>query len=778
MKNVTKAIWVSSIVLVGVVIWLVILFMNINEDRIITDLDEGSIITDPNEGKVKPDDPVEEEEEEEEREEDEPGPAEEKEEVVADPNDGIIITDPKEGDIITPLEFDKFGSYLELKTFLEENTEYSVDYGCPECSVAAVPGAVAADSVSAGSISGDYSATNVQVEGVDEPDIVKNDGKYIYTLSEDKKKLFIVDAFPAQGMNLVSEIDLSNRAYEFFVNDNRLVVFTKIIVEEVDPVVPDNGILFSDPIPGYYYPPQKTRTGVEIYDISNKASAALVDTVSADGRYKNARMVGDYVYVIASQVVNINDLELPVITAGGVDREVDATEIYNCGIVDTGFSFTNILAFNLRESDIGVESKTFLTGSTNAMYMSHKNIFLTNKKRVRESIIFEGLVEEVIKPLVPVDVDAAIDSVMESEDVWYEEQSKVYDLVEEYSRSLIGEEKENFDKELLEKTEEYNDKNQKEFLKTVIHKIGVDKSVIVYRGSGEVIGRVLNQFSMDEFNGNFRIATTTGSQRDDSSLNHLFVLDENLKGVGGIEDIAKGEKIHSVRFMGGKAYMVTFKKIDPFFVIDVESPEDPKILGYLKIPGFSDYLHPFDENHIIGVGKETVEASDELKDDRGLDFAWFQGIKISLFDVSDVENPKEKTKIIIGDRGTDSISLKDHKAFLFDKERELLVIPILLAEIDEGEYGGEVPPNVRGERIWQGAFVLNIDENDISERGRITHYDEVDFAEGNSIYWGPKTIERSLYMDDYLYTVSDSKIKANEIVGLAEVNELILAVDR
>jgi hypothetical protein len=236
--------------------------------------------------------------------------------------------------------------------------------------------------------------------------------------------------------------------------------------------------------------------------------------------------------------------------------------------------------------------------------------------------------------------------------------------------------------------------------------------------------------------------------------------------VGSVEDLAPGERIYSARFIGDRAYLVTFKKVDPFYVIDLSDPMDPEVLGFLKIPGYSDYLHPFDEDHVIGVGKWTEES------DSG-NFAWYQGVKISVFDVSDVSNPVESANIILGDRGTDSYALRDHKAFLFDKEKGILVIPVSLAKIDESKYDGDIPANAFGQVYWQGAMVLDIDEDSIEERGRVSHYDEDD--EFNRWYWGGnKAVQRSLYMDDVLYTISQSKIKANDLGTIAEINEVDL----
>jgi len=191
------------------------------------------------------------------------------------------------------------------------------------------------------------------------------------------------------------------------------------------------------------------------------------------------------------------------------------------------------------------------------------------------------------------------------------------------------------------------------------------------------------------------------------------------------------------------------------------------VLGKLKIPGFSDYLHPYDEDHIIGVGKEAVEVKEG-------DFAWYQGLKMALFDVSDVENPKEVAKVVIGDRGTDSPALHNHKAFLFNRERNLLVIPVLLAEIKgdkEALQGSEY-----GEYIYQGAYVYSLTPQDgFVLRGRVTHFDsDEEFKKsGYYFYGGPLSVERSLYIGDVLYTISQGKIKANLLADLSELKELV-----
>ncbi|MEM4521214.1 MAG: beta-propeller domain-containing protein, partial [Candidatus Bathyarchaeia archaeon] len=187
-------------------------------------------------------------------------------------------------------------------------------------------------------------------------------------------------------------------------------------------------------------------------------------------------------------------------------------------------------------------------------------------------------------------------------------------------------------------------------------------------------------------------------------------------------------------------------------------PANPRVLGKLKIPGYSDYLHPYNENYLIGIGKETVPAEEG-------DFAWYQGLKISLFNISDIENPREEAKVVIGDRGTDSPTLRDHHALLFDKKRNLLAIPILEAKIFEEDYIGGRPPWAYGRPVFQGAYIFHISPEDgIILRGKITH---MEGNEINPLY----EVKRILYIGEVLYTVSDGKIKANNIESLGEITE-------
>jgi uncharacterized secreted protein with C-terminal beta-propeller domain len=321
---------------------------------------------------------------------------------------------------------------------------------------------------------------------------------------------------------------------------------------------------------------------------------------------------------------------------------------------------------------------------------------------------------------------------------------------------------------------------------TIIHKISINTGNVTYIAQGEVPGRILNQFSMDEYNGYFRIATTVDGiwNSETPSSNNIYVLDDHLKQVGKVENIAPGESIYAARFMGDRAFLVTFVQVDPLFTVDLADPSNPRILGELKIPGYSEYLQPYDENHIIGIGKEvdpTIDA-DKVHTPGAIYYTAILGLKIALFDVTDIEHPVEEAKVVIGDRGTDSPALYDHKALLFDREKNLLVLPVSVYEIpqevkDQYEQSNGTT-DLFGTFTFQGAYVYRLSlENGFEFQGRITHQTPEQIEQPKDTwYWGSSNtdITRALYIGDTLYTISGSMIKMNSLADLSEQNNLTL----
>jgi uncharacterized secreted protein with C-terminal beta-propeller domain len=311
---------------------------------------------------------------------------------------------------------------------------------------------------------------------------------------------------------------------------------------------------------------------------------------------------------------------------------------------------------------------------------------------------------------------------------------------------------------------------------TEVYKFSLSGNDVSFASKGKVEGRIINQFAMSEFRDNLRVATQKGSTwgwRDQNrATSNVYVLNEDLEKIGEVEGIAPGENMHSARFMGEKGYLVTFRNTDPLFVIDLADPTDPEVLGELKIPGYSDYLHPYDEDHLIGFGKHTVE---NILDDGSIDpdFAWYQGVKIAMFDVSDVNNPKELFNEIIGDRGTDTPVVHNHKALMFDRQKNVMAFPITIREVAEEN----AEPRTYGELTFSGAVVYDIDlDQGFDLRGKVTHYNDEVFSKTGYDFYGSYdyNINRMLYIGDHFYSVSNNIIKASDWDNLTPVKSIIL----
>jgi uncharacterized secreted protein with C-terminal beta-propeller domain len=309
---------------------------------------------------------------------------------------------------------------------------------------------------------------------------------------------------------------------------------------------------------------------------------------------------------------------------------------------------------------------------------------------------------------------------------------------------------------------------------TSIYRVSISGADLTLQAQGSVPGNVINQYAMDENAGYFRVATNWyGSSTSNQQINNVYVLDQNLTVVGKLEGLAPDENLHSVRFMGDKVYLVTFKQTDPLFVIDLSQPTNPTVLGELKIPGYSDYLHPYDSTHLIGLGKEAVES------DR-TDFAWYQGLKLALFDVSNVGHPTQLSNYVVGDRGTTSLALNEPKAFLFDKDKGLLVIPVSLALVDNST--GQARDSSYGTTVWQGAYVFSVSlDGGFTLKGTVTHIDPAQLNSQGHLktsysYYGTQNSEitRALYIGNTLYTFSNSMVKLNSLSDMTQTGQINL----
>lgn len=526
-------------------------------------------------------------------------------------------------------------------------------------------------------VANDYSKTNTQVQGVDEADIVKTDGTYIYYLTNEK--LTIINTENASQMKEMSTIkfDETFTPEEIFLNNDKIIVIGKRY--EYDKTERKIGIDEDFLYPNYM---DKTYTSAKLYNVKDKTNPTLERTVEVEGDYLTARMIGSNVYIASNKYMyyayicntykstelNEDDFK-PHYLDTATSNETKSIN-FDCIYYIPEFedtNYLNIVAFNITNNqEANVES---YLGAGEEIYASKENLYVTKTK---------------------------------------------YD---------------------------YERKN-KTSITTEIYKFNLNNANCTFAKAGDVPGSVLNQFLMDECNGYFRIATTDStSWNSESNTNNLYVLNENLETIGKIEGLAKGERIYSVRFMGNRAYMVTFVETDPLFVIDLSNPTTPTVLGELKIPGYSKYLHPYDETHLIGIGEDT-EVVNYGYGDRVVT----NGMKMAMFDVTDPNNPQELYNVKIGEKGTYSELLYNHKALLFSKEKNIIAFPI---SITDNDY----------KVTFQGAIVYGVSlEKGFELKTKIsnsaTDYDR---------YYSRNRVERIIYIKDTLFTLSNGLIKAVDL---------------
>jgi len=545
-----------------------------------------------------------------------------------------------------------------------------------------------ADSVTTESVSKDYSKTNVQVDGVDEADIVKTDGKYIYYVGRDK--INIIEVGKEGKLKKVKEITYKYDEIDYFypqeiyINQNKLIVIgQKQISEET---TEEKSYLNS----------YKTYTVAKIYDVENKKNTNLEREIEVEGSYLSSRMIGDNIYLLSNKYIysylfrekaieELNEEEFKPKYFDTVINESLQTKEFNdiCYLPESNdTSYLNIVGFNINNNEpANVES---YLGAGTKVYASQNNLYVAMTKYEYKDVKLHGFYNN-------------------------------YDI------------------------------------NTYIYKFELSDGKTTYKNVGSVPGEILNQFSMDENNGYFRIATTDRENwNQETNRNNMYVLDSELNIVGKVEDLARGEKIYSVRFMGNRAYMVTFVETDPLFVIDLSEPTNPVVLGELKIPGYSKYLHPYDETHLIGFGEDT-----KLVNYGYGDIVTTDGMKMALFDVTDPSNPTELYTVKIGEKGTYSELLNNHKALLFSKEKNIIAFPISITKEDY-------------EVVFQGAVVYGLDlENGFNLRGQIAHFDT-----NEETYSYNKSVERIIYIEDNLFTLSKELVKSTDLNTMEEKSKI------
>jgi len=596
----------------------------------------------------------------------------------------------------------KFSSEEEFKNYLTQAEEVSGYFGIGyfagrggwEEAGIGMPSPLLAEEGGVPKAPERVSETTVQVPGIDEPDVVKTDGKEIYFSPRrswpiwrepvivervppypyQKPKIKIVKAFPPTELALDSEIEKSG--------DLLLIKDKKILV------------IFA----------QKEILGFDVSDPKNPKKKWEMK-LDEKNQIVTSRLYKGKIYLVTKNLIDkIHPCPIKPLIVEGKEIEIKCQEIYHPVFpvpVDVTF-----LAMILDPLSGEIEKKISFVGSSgkSVVYMSENSLYITYT--FYESIIkiFSKFLKQNGKDLFPEWVREKIEK-LETYDI--SEQAKMLEwqiILEKYRNSLDKDERLRFDNEFQNRFSDFVKKEMRGIEKTGIAKINLEKFEIV--ASGEVPGFPLNQFALDEYKENLRIAVTVGErswwwgfgwQRE--SANDVYVLDKNLTIIGKIQDLGLTERIYSARFIQDKGYLVTFRQIDPFYVLDLSDPKNPQLKGQLKIPGYSSYMHPITKDKILGIGKEGWK------------------VKISLFDVKDAENPQELDKYILDESWSDI--LNTHHAFLLDEKHQIFFLP--------GSKGGYIF-SYSGDKLKLVKAVSQI------------------------------SARRAIYIGDFLYIISDTKI--------------------
>ncbi|OGY94710.1 MAG: hypothetical protein A2406_02170 [Candidatus Komeilibacteria bacterium RIFOXYC1_FULL_37_11] len=628
-------------------------------------------------------------------------------------------------------EFSKFKSLDEFKKYIEE-MEDGAYYSIGLTRNTATP-QMAIDNLGDGSLplgesdtvkeapsgmgsgSADrFSGTNVQVVGIDEPDILKTDGQQIY-FSDNSGGYWLEEPMPIDIM-----MDSTDSIAPRYVNDVKTNVIgawppTDLALSSEIKLAGD--LLLADKVLLVF-----SDRKIVAYDVSNPKQPTEKWTIDLDDDtyLLNSRLYNDKVYLITQTYLNrYNPCPISPLLKSGQVLAIPCGEIYhpNSPIqVDSTFS---VVSLDPQSGDI--DNKISFVGNqgTANIYMSQNALYVAYTKNLDMFDFMFGFINSELKTLIPGDLLARINKLDDYDISSQSKFSELQTIMNEWMGSLDDDAMLKFENDMQNKAENYYEKNKRSLLSTGIAKININDLKI--SASGSVPGYLLNQFSMDEYQGNLRVATTIGDiwgwapSGSDSQANDVYVLDQNLNTIGSVLNLGVGERIYSARFIGDLGYLVTFRQTDPFYVLNLADPKNPKMVGELKIPGYSSYLHPIKENKILGIGMENGN------------------VKLSYFDVADASNPKEISKYSLSEYGSEA--LYNHHAFLQDEKHQVFFLP-----------------------SYSGGYIFSYAN------------DQIELVKAVSL----PDAKRAVYINDYLYILANDYMAVLDENTWEKVNELDL----
>src|SRR3989344_3727027 len=489
------------------------------------------------------------------------------------------------------------------------------------------------------------SDTNVQVKGIDEPDIVKTNGEEIFVSTPNyyiygkpmmeitpfqiegdsriappyyppQQETKVVDALPADQIKQIGKLP---RQGEMLLSGNNLVIFENNFVYGFDVSKPEA-------------PEEKWKVRME------------------DSFLSSARLMDGKVYLVTQSYINYSSpCPIRPLYVNEKVVQIACTDIYHpiAPISDS----TTYHAFRLNPATGEVEKNLSFVGSSgqSIVYMSEDNLYITYVYNEDQVKILADFLKTNGQGLLPSSITDKINKLLSYDISSGAKQVELSNILQKYYAGISQDDRRMLENDMENKLSDYVKAHVRDLTSTGIVKIALSDFGI--KATGRVPGMPLNHFALDEYKGNLRIATTISGQgtiwggwRNDSSANDVYVMDNDLDVIGSITDLGLTERIYSARFVGERAFLVTFRQTDPFYVLDLSNPRSPKMAGELKIPGYSSYLHPLKENLIVGVGQENGR------------------VKLSLFDVSDSSNPKEVDKYTLDEYYSEAQN--NHHAFL------------------------------------------------------------------------------------------------------------------
>ncbi len=560
------------------------------------------------------------------------------------------------------------------------------------------------------------SETNVQIVGIDEPDIVKTDGENIFFSQrdwygirpmiepmavdvdepdmilprkyEDQSATKVIDAFPPEDLGVLSKIEESGELLLDKAEETLIVLSYSDIVG---------------------------------YDVSDPDDPKKVWTLSLEDNTSmvTARMTDGKVYLVTQTWLD-RTRPCPVmpITRGSARISIPCADIYVPMQIEPVSHTYSILEIDPSTGAVNNKLAFASDGGATTVSVSKNNVYLASRSYSAPLDVMLDIIISSAKPYIGIAEQVRIKTIMGYDISLSGKMNEINQIIQNDFIRKTASERLRLETEFNNAVEQQIEKRKRELDQTRIVRVPLDTLTIA--ATGEVPGNLLNQFSIDEHNGDVRISTTIGQTwmpwgGRGEMVNDIYVLGSDLKQKGSILDLGKGERIFATRFMGDKGYLVTFRQIDPFFVLDLSEPTSPKMVGELKIPGFSSYLEELSSDLVLGVGRED------------------NSVKISLFDVSDVTSPEEQDKYLIKDEWSEVQN--NHRAFMHDKANKTFFLP--------GNKGG---------------YFFSYENDELSLKATVADY----------------AVKRAIYLDDYYYVIGENEITVLDLNTWEEVKELEL----